>query len=253
MPANRLTERRMVLGEVETRSKGGQHYMEGYASVFNSRSGNLGGFVEVVKPTAFNKSMKENDVRALFNHDPNYLLGRNRSGTLELSRDDKGLYYRALLPNTSYARDLVELFERRDVTQSSFTFYKITDSWELVDMDDGNSEFPQRSLIEVGLVDVSPVVYPAYEEATSGLARRAAFDTLSKRCGLDIERANEDEITRAIRKLQEPGESTQSRDNAPESQKTTPVDEEVRVSVPSGLTKEEIERQFREELEKFSF
>lgn len=189
-----ILERRWTTGEVEVRSVGQKAYIEGYAAVFNSRSKNLGGFVEVVERPAFNKTVKEADVRALWNHDPSLLLGRTRAGTLKLSLDNSGLYYRTEAPNTSYARDLVELLARGDVTQSSFSFFKIHDEWDLTE-----DEYPQRHLTEVGLVDVSPVTYPAYEEATSGVSRAAALDGLAKRCGLEVcQLADVSAIRRAI-------------------------------------------------------
>jgi HK97 family phage prohead protease len=229
--AQKLLERRTTTGEVEARAKGSSIYVEGYASVFESRSGNLGGFVERVRNTAFNKTVQEADVRALWNHDPQYVLGRSGAKTLELSLDNNGLYYRALLPNTSYARDLAELLERRDVRESSFTFFKVQDEWDLTE--DG---YPQRSLVEVGLIDVAPVTFPAYEDATSGVARRAALDGLAKRCGIDgcnIESKLDTDlaIKQAIQRLIEPGESTdEKRTQQPESQDTTQQD--------SKLTKE---------------
>lgn len=189
-----ILERRWTTGEVEVRSVGQKAYIEGYAAVFNSRSKNLGGFVEVVERPAFNKTVKEADVRALWNHDPSLLLGRTRAGTLKLSVDNSGLYYRTEAPNTSYANDLVELLARGDVTQSSFSFFKIHDEWDLTE-----DEYPQRHLTEVGLVDVSPVTYPAYEEATSGVSRAAALGGLAKRCGLEVcQLADEEAIRRAI-------------------------------------------------------
>lgn len=189
-----ILERRFTQGEVEVRSHGSKVFIEGYAAVFNRRSGNLGGFVEFVEKPAFNKTIKEADVRALQNHDANLVLGRTRSGTLALSIDDSGLYYRADPPDTSYARDLLILLERRDVNQSSFSFFKVHDQWDL-----GSDETPQRHLMEVGLVDVSPVTYPAYEEATSGLGRAAALSGLAKRSGLAIQDlADEEAIRRAV-------------------------------------------------------
>jgi HK97 family phage prohead protease len=211
MTQNRLLERRMTTGEVEARAKGSSIYVEGYASVFDKRSGNLGGFVERVKPSAFDKTISEADVRALWNHDPQYVLGRSKAGTLELSIDQSGLYYRSLLPNTSYARDLAELLERRDVQESSFTFFKVQDDWAV--NENGEAE---RSLIEVGLIDVAPVTFPAYPDATSGVARRNALMGLAKRCGIDgceIEHEfdTEEAIRAAIQKLNEPGGSTEER------------------------------------------
>jgi len=215
-------ERRSVYGEVESRAKGNNIYVEGYASVFEKRSGNLGGFVEMVKPTAFTKTIREADVRALWNHDPQYVLGRTSAKTLELAIDNNGLYYRSLLPNTSYAKDLAELLERRDVRESSFTFFKVQDDWNLTE-----EGYPQRNLIEVGLIDVAPVSFPAYEDATSGVARRNALMSLAKRCGIDgceIESTldTDDAIKAAIQKLTEPVESTdEKRNHQPESEQST--------------------------------
>jgi uncharacterized protein len=198
-----LLERRVVQTKVELRTQGNKVWIEGYAAVFGKRSGNLGGFVEVVESSAFNKTIRESDVRALHNHDPNRLLGRMRANTLALSVDSRGLYYRIDPPNTTYANDLVESMGRGDVDQSSFQFWKVQDTWDLTEED-----FPQRHLLEVGLVEVSPVTFPAYEDATSGLARNAALDGLSKRSGMSIvDLSDEDAIKKAIQEKFEPGHS----------------------------------------------
>lgn len=150
--------------QFETRSEGNRHVIGGYAAVFNSRSQNLGGFVETIEPGTFRKTIGESDIRALWNHNADHVLGRNRSGTLRLSEDSTGLQYEVDLPDTSQARDLRELIERGDVNQSSFGFTTLDDSWGLTDDD-----FPLRSLREVQLFDVSPVTYPAYLDATIGM------------------------------------------------------------------------------------
>lgn len=246
----RLLERRMTTGEVEARAKGSNIYVEGYASVFEKRSGNLGGFVEVVKPTAFNKTIQEADVRALWNHDPQYVLGRSGAGTLELSIDQNGLYYRSLLPNTSYAKDLAELLERRDVRESSFTFFKVQDEWGYDPT--GNA---QRSLIEVGLIDVAPVTFPAYPDATSGVARRNALMSLAKRCGIDgckieSELDTDEAIKEAIAKLNEPGKSTEDRANSQPEAETTQQNSKLNKELAKKLLAQDM---FREISEEFKF
>ena len=154
---------------VEKRSYNGEaravegRTVEGYASVFNSMSEDLGGFREIILPGAFKNALGD-DVRALYNHDSNYLLARTTSGTLELKEDDKGLYYRFDMPNTSYGNDLLELYRRGDLTQSSFGFTVEKDSWR---MEDGQHVRYIESVSS--LFDVSPVVYPAYTAASSGL------------------------------------------------------------------------------------
>ena len=158
---NEVVEQRAYDGELKAAVEG--RTVEGYASVFNSMSEDLGGFREIILPGAFSEVL-DNDVRALYNHDSNYLLARTTSGTLELKEDEKGLYYRFEMPNTSYGNDMLELFRRGDLTQSSFGFTVEKDSWR---MKDGQQV---RYIERVGsLFDVSPVVYPAYSQASSGL------------------------------------------------------------------------------------
>jgi len=158
---NEIVEQRAYDGELKAAVEG--RTVEGYASVFNSMSEDLGGFREIILPGAFSEVL-DNDVRALYNHDSNYLLARTTSGTLELKEDDKGLYYRFEMPNTSYGNDMLELFRRGDLSQSSFGFTVKKDSWR---MQDGQHV---RYIERVGsLFDVSPVVFPAYSQASSGL------------------------------------------------------------------------------------
>jgi len=157
----RVLERR-VLGRAEFRIAPDGKRIEGHAAVFNSPT-SLPWFDEQVAPGAFAKSIQESDVRALFNHDPNYVLGRNKAGTLELSEDSTGLLYRVTPPDAQWARDLMESMRRGDVSQSSFGFRTMKDSW------DATKDPVLRTLNEVQLFDVSPVTYPAYEDTDCGL------------------------------------------------------------------------------------
>jgi HK97 family phage prohead protease len=132
----------------------------GYASVFN-RSADLGWMgSERIAPGAFDEALKTSDPRALWNHDPNYVLGRMSAGTLRLSVDSTGLEYEVDLPDTSYARDLRELVERGDVTGASFAFVPGMHTW------DRETETRTHTSVKE-LVDVSPVAYPAYEGAST--------------------------------------------------------------------------------------
>jgi len=133
--------------------------LTGYAAVFNSVQEIFPGFREVIRPGAFAKTIKEADVRALINHDANLVIGRTKAGTLKLWEDAKGLRYEVQLPDTSYARDLIESISRGDVSGSSFAFRPIKEHTTA----DG-----VREILEARLFDVSPVTYPAYA-ATSGL------------------------------------------------------------------------------------
>jgi hypothetical protein len=106
--------------------------IEGYAAVFNQWSEELGvwyPFREKVLPGAFTDTIKTDDIRALYNHDVNYVLGRNKAGTLFLEEDDTGLKVRILPPDTQWAKDLLVSIERGDISQMSFGFTVISDRW----------------------------------------------------------------------------------------------------------------------------
>lgn len=136
----------------------------GYASVFDSPTfigGPGGGFTEVVKRGAFTKTITSHDIRALFNHDENLVLGRTDSGTLRLSEDSHGLRMEIDPPNTSMGRDVVEMVRRGDVSGASFGFTPVKQAWARGE----NGEPDRRELLEVRLFDVSPVTFPAYAEA----------------------------------------------------------------------------------------
>ena len=159
-----MIERRYTKVTVEMRAQDSPGAIGGYAAVFNRLSRNLGGFVEKVTPTAFNDSRGRDwpDVVARFNHDDNLLLGTSASGSLRLSIDDTGLDYRVEPPKSR--SDILELVERGDVRHSSFAFRTIEDEWGTSDQG-----YPMRTLLNVQLVDVAPVVSPAYPDATAGL------------------------------------------------------------------------------------
>ena len=164
-------ERRAFLVEELRAIEGENPEIVGHSAVFNALSEDLGGFREKIDPGAFSKSILEDDIRALFNHDPNYVLGRNRSGTLMLSEDVEGLPIRVKVPNTSWARDLMESVKRGDINQMSFGFRTLKDRWEEV-----NGKIV-RTLLQVKLFDVSLVTYPAYPQTSAAV--RSAFESFT--------------------------------------------------------------------------
>ena len=165
---NHLERRTITLKELRVidETDSGGNAIEGYASVFDSWSEELGGespFREKVVKGAFEETIQQDDIRALFNHDPNYVLGRNRSGTLELAEDEKGLRVRIIPPATQWAKDLLVSIKRGDITQMSFGFTVILDRWSYEDYMD------VRELLKVKLYDVSPVTFPAYTQTECGI------------------------------------------------------------------------------------
>ena len=130
----------------------------GHAAIFNEEA-DIGFFREKIAPGAFSNSIKTDDVRALFNHDPNHVLGRNKAGTLKLSEDKDGLAIEIDPPDTQSARDLMTSMKRGDIDQMSFGFQVVKESWE----EGEDNQLDLRTLDQVRLFDVSPVTFPAYE------------------------------------------------------------------------------------------
>ncbi len=149
----------------------------GHAAMFDKLSDPILGFREKISVGAFANSIKKDDVRALFNHDPNFVLGRNKSKTLKLTEDDMGLSIEIDPPNTQWARDLQESIRRGDISQMSFGFVVLKDAWE-----HNKGKDSIRTLQEVKLFDVSPVTYPAYPQTSV-----AVRDYLSALKELDAE------------------------------------------------------------------
>lgn len=158
-----------IFAGAQLRAKGNGTGIEGYAAVFNKRSENLGGFREVIITGAFSRMLREKqDVRALFNHDANLVLGRVLSRTLRMREDSRGLYFECDLPSTRAARDVYALVERRDVTGCSFSF----------NVPDGGQRWSEgrdpetgeltafRDLTDLDVRDVGPVTFPAYPQTS---------------------------------------------------------------------------------------
>lgn len=143
--------------------------VSGYAAVFDSPSEPLP-WTEYVKRGAFTKTIKDGaDVRLLIDH-TGVPLARTKSGTLTLREDNKGLFMEARLdPNNPDAVKMRSALMRGDVTQMSFAFETVKDSW--------NNERSVRELKEVRLYDVSLVTYPAYEETSAEIRNTQSTDT----------------------------------------------------------------------------
>jgi len=139
--------------------------LTGYCAVFNSEA-NLGTFSEVIRPGAFAKSLASDaNVRALYHHDGNALLGTTRGGTLQLREDAKGLAFTLALPETTHGKDLAILVDRGDVAGCSFGFRVAPggDRWEQ------RGGQMVRELLQVDLMEVTLTADPAYQDTTVAL------------------------------------------------------------------------------------
>jgi HK97 family phage prohead protease len=151
-----------TINRAQLRAKPDSPGASGYAAVFNQIA-DVGWFKEVIRPGAFSRAITEKqDVRCLQNHDPNVVLGRTKSGTLALKEDDEGLNFDCDFPQTQAAKDLHASMQRGDVDQCSFGFVVRKQQWIEEKLDDG-SYTETREILDVDLLDVSVVTYPAYD------------------------------------------------------------------------------------------
>ena len=166
---------RSIASKFETRESEDGLFIEGYFSVFNSTYELWPGATESVAPGAFENTLG-GDIRALIDHESRLVLGRNKSGTLELREDSHGLWGRVKInPNDQDAVNLYERVKRGDVDQCSFGFDIVKEDTEV--LDDGSVHWTIR---EVELYEVSVVTFPAYTE-TSVSARKRDFEEIQKR------------------------------------------------------------------------
>lgn len=166
------TERRNTWGRVEVRAGGAGRVIGGQAVVFHRESRNLGSFVEVVLPQFFDQTRADgwpgtgDGVVCRYQHKDEYLLGTTRAGTLRLEVNPQGLSYDVDTPLSR--QDVLELVERGDISQSSFAFRVSEEEWSR-----NAAGYTQRSLVSGVLIDVAPVLTPAYEDTSVGLRHLA--------------------------------------------------------------------------------
>jgi uncharacterized protein len=180
MNKRRETERRFIAAQpVELRAgaDGKPTELHGYAAVFNQWAtiSDFWGdaFQERVAPGAYAKTIGEADIRALFNHDPSIVLGRNKAGTLDLVEDATGLRDVIRPPDNEWGRPVLDAVQRGDVTGQSIAFQVVKEEWKRPDKKSGD-DLTQRTILEARLLDVSIVTYPAFEQTS--VQARALFD-----------------------------------------------------------------------------
>ncbi len=151
----------------------------GYAALYNVEAVIAGLFREVIAPGAFAESARTSDVLVRVNHLDTQLLGRTSAGTASVREDETGLRYTATINHADpMAVSAAAQIARGDIVGSSFAF-------EVLETDDeewiaprGLRDLPLRILWRLRLIDVAPVVRPAYE-GTSVAAR--ADDPIGRR------------------------------------------------------------------------
>ncbi|MFC8568775.1 phage major capsid protein [Streptomyces sp. NPDC057245] len=151
------------MSDIETRAApqplnaDGARKLSGYAVVFNSPT-LIGTFTESIAPGAWTNT--GDDVLATWNHNPDNVLGRTRSGTLTMTVDSIGVRYDVDLPDTELGRSVHELVKRGDVYGSSFTFIADAEEW------DYSGDTAHRTVTAMRVIELGPVHTPAYPDAS---------------------------------------------------------------------------------------
>lgn len=161
-------ERRDIRTEVRAVEVDGSPHIVGKSPVFSKLSEDLGGWREVIEPTAFDSVMASSpDVRGRFDHD--LVLGRTKSGTLNLIKESDGISYDITInPDDPEAMAAFARVKRGDVDGASFMFIVDDDRWEK----DASGEIVRHVITAAALLDVGPVAYPAYPDATAAIRSR---------------------------------------------------------------------------------
>ena len=202
---------------IELRDEPESRHIEGYGSVFNERSLDLGGFVEMIAPGAFDGVIERSDVKCYLDHNPEKgILARSRNGkgSLSLVVDEKGLQYSFDAPHTNLGDEVVEGLKRGDYSQSSFAFTVDDEIW--TKEEDGSY---LRTITKIGgLYDVSIVANPAYEGTSVALRSLDAFKAQEE---IPAEVKEEEPKTEEPKVEETPVEETPVEENKPEVQEET--------------------------------
>jgi len=185
------------LAPIEHREEGGNRILSGYGAVFYDGTPNTEytyyDVKERVMPGAFDRALREDDIRSFFNHDANQILGRKGAGTLKLSTDMRGLLYEIIIPNTTAGNDTWESVGRGDVSGASIMF-QATSQW----VEDGDMWI--RNVTEFKpLFEVGPVVFPAYTATTAAARGNAVPEELLRERSEVIARRRRDAEARSRR------------------------------------------------------
>lgn len=181
IPSGAREERTFSL--LEVRADEDDETVEGMAAVFDQPTEiktPFGEHKEVIREGFFEPVM-DDDVRMLWNHNPEKPMARTKNGTLKIEQRSEGLFTKADANDTQYSRDAVKAINRGDVDQMSFGFNVAEDNWT-----EANDGTPKRELLEAeSLLDVSPVTYPAYSETNVNV--RSQIKQISKRTNMEFE------------------------------------------------------------------
>ena len=171
MDEDRIERRSYQVSELRLVEGDDSRVIDGHAAVFNTLSEDLGGFREKIDPGAFAQTIRDDDVRALWNHQAGVVLGRSKNDTLSLSEDKIGLAFTLDVARTQAGDDALVSIKRGDVDQMSFGFRVQEEQWD----EDHDKDETTRTLKVLQLLDISPVTFPAYPETDVAKRSLAAW------------------------------------------------------------------------------
>lgn len=155
-----MDHRYLNMENVQTREDGEDLFIEGYFAVFNSTYELWPGATESIAPGAFDDSVSD-DVRALYNHNTDIVLGRTSAGTMEIRQDSHGLWGRIRVNrNDGDAMNAYARIARGDITGCSFGFDIAAQETDY--RDDGSVHWTITKVSP--LYEISPCTFPAYQE-----------------------------------------------------------------------------------------
>mgnify|MGYP002640350165 CR=1 FL=1 len=179
-------ERRFVTAEedpdcelqIEKRANG-REVIRGLAIPYNRMSLDLGGFRERILPGSFDKILNRErgrrEILSFYNHNDDFLLGRESAGTLEIVSDERGISYIVEPPDTTAGRDVLALVRSRNLQGSSFAFSVSQKGGERFTTDENGKAI--REIVEAsGLYEMGPVNVPAYGRSTSAVVSRRSYE-----------------------------------------------------------------------------
>lgn len=155
-----LTEYRAGTGVAQVERSNGERRLEGLGIPLDQWSEDLGGFRERILPRAFEESIGSGDIRCVFNHNKDRVIGRRSAGTVEVWENASGVHYRAQPPATVWANDMLVSIERGDIRENSFAMEVKEDQW------DQGADVLQRTVTKARLLELGPQTFPAYGQSS---------------------------------------------------------------------------------------
>ena len=172
-----MEHRYLPMDRMETREDGDDLYLEGYFAVFDRTYELWPGATESIAPGAFTDALGD-DVRALYNHNTDLVLGRTSAGTAELRQDDHGLWGRVRINrDDTDAMNAYQRIRRGDITGCSFGFDIAKQETDY--RDDGTVHWTILSVSP--LYEISPCTFPAYQDTTVSARKRDLEGIKTKR------------------------------------------------------------------------